>query len=306
MKRTLLIVFAGAAVLLPCPAAEPAKSAATSPAIDRPTAAELLKQPLSLSLGTLQTRAREAALRLAIDYGNSLVRNDEYLHVTSGTAFWKVEPEFHILSGDEDAFQGVVAKIKALHVQFSRELIDVDGVMVPNLDKPIHTFPFSAGAEADGDFQTVNGIAEVGYVPWLSGPPWDWVSAGVFLQAGYKFRRDEDADEERSGDEAARDGNAGDIDQSAEEEQETIARLKASLLLKTPEYPILSTFHVQLLGGADGWFDAINSEVYHRVTGTFRIVLSKDRYFDLTYEHGSGAPNFNRGDQFSANLTVTF
>lgn len=43
-----------------------------------------------------------------------------------------------------------------------------------------------------------------------------------------------------------------------------------------------------------------------RAIGTLRVYVSKDRYFDFTFERGSGAPNFNKGDQFSANLTGTF
>lgn len=35
-------------------------------------------------------------------------------------------------------------------------------------------------------------------------------------------------------------------------------------------------------------------------------MLKKDYYFDLGYEKGSGAPNFNQGEQFTAGLGIRF
>lgn len=40
--------------------------------------------------------------------------------------------------------------------------------------------------------------------------------------------------------------------------------------------------------------------------GKIRFYFSDDKFFDLEYQKGSGAPNFNEGDQYGLVLTVTF
>ena len=59
-------------------------------------------------------------------------------------------------------------------------------------------------------------------------------------------------------------------------------------------------------GRADGWYDIANGKTYYRVTAACRVRIAKDRHFAFACEKGSGAPNFNKGNQFSANITVTF
>jgi hypothetical protein len=52
----------------------------------------------------------------------------------------------------------------------------------------------------------------------------------------------------------------------------------------------------------------MNSEIYYTLEAKVRFYLSqqKDKFFDFEYQKGSGAPNFNQGDQFGIGLTVTF
>jgi hypothetical protein len=64
---------------------------------------------------------------------------------------------------------------------------------------------------------------------------------------------------------------------------------------------------VGLAGKADCWYDFLNGEVYYTIQGKLRFYLTqnKDKFFDFKYQKGSGAPNFNQGDQFGMGLTVT-
>jgi hypothetical protein len=48
----------------------------------------------------------------------------------------------------------------------------------------------------------------------------------------------------------------------------------------------------------------MNSEVYYKLSGKIRFLLNKDYCFDLGYEKGSGAPNFNQDEQFTTNLGI--
>ena len=51
----------------------------------------------------------------------------------------------------------------------------------------------------------------------------------------------------------------------------------------------------------------IDNDPITKLEGTIRLRLSDDYDLDLfQYQNGSGAPNFNAGDQFSANLVMKF
>ena len=71
-------------------------------------------------------------------------------------------------------------------------------------------------------------------------------------------------------------------------------------------FDLSATYRVQVIGRGNVWMDFLNAAEYYRLEGTLRIPLADDKFFDLNWERGSGAPNFNKGDQWSANLTVTF
>jgi len=255
--------------------------------------------PLSISLGALRTEATNAGIRLAADYVENTFGKLE-THIFADPKSRNVlllMPEAHILTGDKDAFQGVTAKLTGLETFFPREIEIAGGFPMPNLDATIQTLPFSAGFESDGKFKNVDALVEVGYVPWLPPPFRFRVQPGIFLQGGYKFARGTSP----SG------TSAGDTDQSSEPGNSGLLRGKQSLVIDSWEWPLLTTpVKFKVMGSADIWEDIVNSAIYHRVTGTFRIIISKDRYWDMKYEHGSGAPNFNRGDQFSTNITVAF
>ena len=88
----------------------------------------------------------------------------------------------------------------------------------------------------------------------------------------------------------------------------TIFRIKGSFAIDTKSLINISGVGVGLWGSADAWYDILNSEIYYRLEGTVRFFLSanKDKFFSLNYQKGSGAPNFNQGEQFGMGLTVTF
>ena len=255
--------------------------------------------PLSLSIGALRTEAESAGIRLAADYvENTLGKAQTYIFANPNSRnVFLLVPEAHILTGDKDAFQGTTAKLTGLETFFPRNKEITPGIFMPDLDRTIQTVPFAVGLESDGKFKNVDALAEVGYVPWLP-PPWRFrVRPGIFLQGGYKFSRGE----------SPNGSSAGDTDQSSEPGSSGLLRGKQSLVIDSSEWPLLTTpVKFKVMGSADVWEDMLNSAVYHRVTGTLRIIVSKDRFWDFKYEHGSGAPNFNRGDQFSTNITVAF
>ena len=60
------------------------------------------------------------------------------------------------------------------------------------------------------------------------------------------------------------------------------------------------------LSDANGWYDILNKTTYFSLEGKLRFFVGKNRYFDFVYQKGSGAPNFNKGDQYGINLTVGF
>jgi hypothetical protein len=279
-------------------------AAAQEPAvIDKPEENALEDFNIEAFLGTVETEAESAAVRLAIDLTSQL--NGEFFD-PRGKVTWKVAPDIKILTGDDDGFNGFNAKLTALGAILDPSVLDAE----PGASFLFaHTFPISGGVESDADFQTVNGLLEVGYVPWFNAEKLktsvgkgSWLIApGAFLQIGHKFASDEGTPATPK---------TPDNDESEEQEDDILARVKLGLKVKSPIYSIaeMGTFDLRAQGIVDayGWYDIENSEVYHRVVGTLRFNLTEDKSFDLNYESGSGAPNFNQGEQFSAGLTVNF
>ena len=86
-----------------------------------------------------------------------------------------------------------------------------------------------------------------------------------------------------------------------------LCRLKGYLQF-SPQIIINKTsgFGFSMIGSAITWYDLVHHDHYYRLVTTFRIILNPNQAFDFTFEKGSGAPNFNQGRQFSANLTLIF
>lgn len=268
--------------------------------------------PLSISLGTVRTEAEASAVRFAIDYLEELDLNIENSEISSdgqSGSYLFLTPELSIQSGDQDNFNGLIAKITGNYMLFD---VDHDDIGVPTVASGnlVNVIPVSFGFESDEDFSTVSSIVEVGYVPWYLGNHKYKLGinpkVGFFLQGGYKF--DVKRDSNQSG---------GDRDESAESPDSGLFRIKAAggidiplLSLNDRKVSFLparkTARSINFMADLAGWYDIVNSEIYHKVNTTLRFSLTKDKHFDLKYENGSGAPNFNEGEQFSANLTIQF
>jgi hypothetical protein len=254
--------------------------------------------PLAISLGTVRTELEQIALRVAIRYAKAFSGADVLLASSNAALYFT--PEFNLEGGDEDAFSSVIAKLAGSLLLFS--VTEVDEVRTPNTAF-FHTVPFSVGIETSNRFDNINLLGEVGYVPWFQGsvpPMLKTLRLGVFIQGGYKA----DVQDVPLDPDANRGGNA---DESSEEPAAGLLRFKGRGAF-SPKVTIDRKTGMGLgadLAG-DIWYDVLNSEIYFAVKATLRILISDDRSFDFSYQKGSGAPNFNEGDQFSASLTIVF
>lgn len=147
----------------------------------------------------------------------------------------------------------------------------------------------------------------MGWVPWYQTQGnrrtpklLKYTKFGIFLQGGYKFDIDTDSTQ--------RIPIGGEVDESKEKTDNAIFRAKGSFGIDTKSLFEISGIGIGLIGNIDTWYDFLNSEIYYSINGKLRFYLteSKDKYFDFKYQKGSGAPNFNQGDQFGMGLMVTF
>lgn len=274
-------------------------------------------ESVELSLGTVRTTAEAAAVKFLAEYAEGL----DDIFITNASKVKKagvdtgsildLSPEVSIETGDEDSFNGVIAKMTGnyMRVQLKDIPDPIDSVrtlQVGDLDKLVHVIPISVGFEGDRNFDSVSAILETGYIPLLipRGVGFQH-KIGIFAQAGYKFDANAEGEEETGGAQ----------DQSAEGEDSSILRLKGRA---GTQLCVLGknkacwrkindeNWGVNVILDASGWYDINNSEVYHSLEAILRLTLFDGRHFDLKYQDGSGAPNFNEGEEFSANLTVQF
>ena len=262
------------------------------------------QKPISLSLSSIKTEIEQSALKFGIKYLQELdsVFKQQDILLAQDNSLFQATPEFNIETGTGDAFSSITAKIKGLWMFFSDTTIH--GLKTPNTKKLFHTLPLSAGLETDNTFNNINGIVEIGYVPWYQSPLNSKVPAflkkskvGIFLQGGYKFEVDD----------STAIAVGGDVDESKEKPDEPIMRAKGDFSIDTGN--LLGNalgWGVGIVAGGTGWYDFLNSETYYRLEGKLRFYLTDETFFDVEYQKGSGAPNFNEGDQYGAGLTVSF
>jgi len=156
--------------------------------------------PLSVFLGTVRTRAEDQALNLAVDYGKKLAEAaNQALSLDAASVsgshptYFLLSPDIHINTGDKDAFQGILAKIKANLVVLPpfikmRPPGAEHDLWIPNPDGLFQVFTLSAGTETDGRFKTVDGLVELGWEPeWLPKRNGWKIYPGLYAQGGYKF-----------------------------------------------------------------------------------------------------------------------
>jgi hypothetical protein len=262
------------------------------------------QKPIEVTIGTIKTDLKQNAINFGLSYLkslDSLWEKQDFL-LDGNKSLFLITPDISIKSGNGDAFSSISAKLTGLTMLF--DTISVAGQVTPNTAKTFHTFPLSLGIETNNKFNVVNGIAELGWVPWYQAASRNTpdflkrTKFGIFIQGGYKFAVD------TTGKQAV----GGEIDQSKEKTDNAIFRAKGSFGIDTKSLFHFSGVGVGLVGSTDGWYDFLNSEIYYTIQGKLRLYLteSEDKFFDFQYQKGSGAPNFNQGDQYGIGLTVTF
>ncbi|MCX6376483.1 MAG: hypothetical protein NTU88_10705 [Armatimonadetes bacterium] len=263
------------------------------PALPQETATK--PNPMTITQGMVRTDAGEAAASVALDLPNLvgerfIVQVDKRKESGRLFDYWT---SVQFVTGGKDAFNGVVATLSGnvmfYHTTGTNKEFDED--------RPFHAVPISLGFESNGQFNDLNVLAEIGYVPFdlrenskysLGFNP----RVGIFLQAGRKFKL-EDASP-RSG---------GAADESEEKPNSNLLRVKAFASGNIE----ISRGKLHLWPGVAGWYDVVNKVFYRHVEAVLRYTLSEDKYLDIwKYEKGSGPPNFNKGDQYSTGLTVQF
>ena len=313
-------------------------SGATAHAQATPTPAPKPEPPLTLSLGVVRTELEKSAVSIIgkyledlptmlrassakgrpergnltpAEYTKALLAWQDRLLAQKHHWLLEVSPDVDLQTGDNDAFDSIVAKVDALYIRHrlgraSDELgippdpnAPIPDPVVVAVNRPFYVVPVAFGFEADRRFDNVNALIEAGIRPYDLGRKRFKLGVdyrvGAFVQAGYTFRTGGTA----SG------AKGGAVDESEESSSDAITRLK---LAGEAQIPILvrGDRGLRFIGLAEGYVDVLNSALYHRIEATLRFSLSKDRAFDLRYQHGSGAPNFNKGDQFGTYLTVHF
>jgi len=210
-----------------------------------------------------------------------------------------ISPEIKIQTGDQDSFNGIIAKAVGYHAIFSYTTIN--GILAPDSQKYFSVFPFSVGIETNRNFDNMNGLFEIGYMPFQKIGDRYFLGLDpilcIFLQGGYKFKLNDPEIE-----------TGGAKDESKEKPDNGLFRTKlggkADFILFRSETDF--KFSLSVIPEGWVWYDFINDDWYHQVIGILRLSISGDKHFDFKYENGSGAPNFNEGQQFSANLTINF
>ncbi len=255
---------------------------------------------VQVTLGASKTELKNNAITIGLSYLQSFdsVLNNEHLIVGKRSGFL-ITPEMNIQAGTEDAFSAIEIKASGLLMTFKTKT--VSGILTPDLTKTFHTFPINLGVETNSGFNFVNGILEVGYVPWfMAGSKSvseiiNHSKFGFYLQGGYKFKID------TSGSKPV----GGEIDQSQEDLKSSILRAKGEFGIDTKPILNVNGLRVSILGDAKVWYDFINGVFYHKLDGRARFHLTNTNSLDFIYQKGAGAPTFNEGDMWGVGLTVT-
>lgn len=254
----------------------------------------------NFELKNIRTDLKNNAVGFVINYLSDY--NGLDVQKNFNKAFLTVTPQITVNAGTSDAFSQIDLKLSGFYLTGSKIL--VDGKPTFNTGKTFHVFPVSVGIESNGNFNFLNSLVEIGYAPlyYLPGNKdvptiFKFTRVGIFIQAGYKSKLDTAKLTQTSG---------GKIDESDEVLNSMLLRTKATLAIDTKNLFHVNSIGCGIIASVNYWFDFINSKSYYNLKGKFRVYLSTTKYFDLTYEKGSGAPNFNQGDQFGMGLTVAF
>lgn len=256
---------------------------------------------LVINLNGSRTDLKTGAIAFTIDYLHSLdsmIGGKEALYYGKKSIF-QVVPAFHIQAGSADALSSITAKLTGLLLTFKTK--ETSTLVIPDFGHTFYSFPVSAGMETDDRFSFINTVAEVGFVPVFSGRDNPAIlrhtTLGIYLQGGYKFK---------TTDSLASTLKGGDRDGSEEAVNTGILRAHGALRVDTKGILTVGAAKFGLVGSAEGWADFVNGAFYHRLDGILRTYVSENFMLDFIYQHGSGAPLFNEGDQIGVGLTAKF
>ena len=281
---------------------EPAEPT-TEELMNAASAAELLgadkpkRTPLHVTLAALRTQAEAEAVGFLIDYAETLSELD-ILDAKPGMAT-NIFPDIKIQTGEEDAFSSLTAFLGVRIFKFEETV--VDGVITADPTKLMNIFAINAGAETTRNFDNVAGLVELGWAP-VKYSKHSNLKLGLnpafatYLQGGYKVGI-EDPDPDATG---------GDVDESAEDPDSALLRFKTEFSADIDLVELGNGKAIKLVPAAEFYYDFLNSEVYYSLRGILRLQLAEDKAFDFSYDKGSGAPNFNEGDQFGMGLRISF
>lgn len=258
------------------------------------------RSQVNVDLSAMKTDLKENAIKVGIHYlqtWDSLFKIQD-VYQARKHSLMQFTPSFDVVTGTADAFSSITAKVSGMWMFFKTK--QLAGTPAVDVEKTWHIVPVSAGIETNNRFDVVNGIFEVGWIPWYQSyykqsPEWiKNTTLAFFVQAGYKFSKDT----------AGKVG--GEVDESKEPESQGIVRLKGDVSANIFNPVTIGTFRLGLVGGATVWYDVLNTAIYHKIDADLRFFVSGDNFISLKYEKGSGAPLFNTGDQWGIGLSVSF
>lgn len=205
-------------------------------------------------------------------------------------------PEVGVEMSGGDAFSAVVAKVGGMSAHFNYGEVPGFG----NIPRPDWLLVYQLGVETDQRGRNPSALLEIGGGPILVSSGGVGMKPTPFapellaaLQFGYKSKMNSSAE------------SGGKVDQSAETPDSNLFRAKLGIqgsYLLAPQ----SDFKPAINYEATGWRDFVNGRYYHKLSAGLLISVGSARYSVFEYENGSGAPNFNKGDQWSTHLDVSF
>lgn len=257
------------------------------------------KSPLSVSLGAIRTDAEASAVNFFIKYTKDLPDIFKPCQGTTGCLL-DLTPDIKIETGDKDSFNGIILKLAGNFIKFYETNNPAPHTV--DTDRMFHAFPIAIQVETNRNFDNVSTLLETGYVPFYLRESKTHLKLGlnpkigVFLQAGYKFKGNENTETD------------GAIDQSEESPNSSLLRLRFNLDANVPIMPLSdkNEYGISIIPKATGWYDIANAAFYNSVEVVVRLSIAKNKHFDFKYQHGSGEPNFNKGDQFGTYITMQF
>ena len=255
---------------------------------------------LNVELNAIKTAVKNNAVGFAINYLKPYNNIETQLNGKSG--FLNITPEILTQAGTNDAFSNLVVKLSGFYLK--AKTIDIAGLKTLDSKRMMHIFPISVGLESNTDFSFLNSLVEFGYIPYYQSQGNQQVSdflkltkLGIFIQTGYKSKLDSINSMKILG---------GKLDESAERPNRFLCRSKIDFSIDTKNFFKTSEVGLGLVGKFNYWIDFVNGQTYYKIDGRVRLYLSKNKFFDLMYQKGSGAPNFNTGEQFGTALSMNF